>query len=167
MHFAYLIFNLIKGRDYKVGINVSGLLFNGGYTGNNQFGLTVDYAATVRQMIEYFLNNCSAEVHLISHVLEPNMQTEDDHAACEQLLNEYPQIILAPRFQDHQWLKAILPKWTSLLGRECMLVLVHIPLYVPVIPMAYSRKFNGLFGTLGYTAIADCKKMMQIPFWKK
>lgn len=24
--------------------------------------------------------------------------------------------------------------------------------------MAYSRKFNGLFGTLGYTHVADCKK---------
>jgi polysaccharide pyruvyl transferase WcaK-like protein len=29
---------------------------------------------------------------------------------------------------------------------------------VPVVPMAYSRKFNGLFGTLGYNEIADCKK---------
>jgi polysaccharide pyruvyl transferase WcaK-like protein len=29
---------------------------------------------------------------------------------------------------------------------------------VPVIPMAYSRKFNGLFGTLGYEHVADCKK---------
>jgi polysaccharide pyruvyl transferase WcaK-like protein len=28
---------------------------------------------------------------------------------------------------------------------------------VPVVPMAYSRKFNGLFGTLGYDTIADCK----------
>ena len=28
---------------------------------------------------------------------------------------------------------------------------------VPVVPMAYSRKFNGLFGTLGYKRVADCK----------
>ncbi len=28
---------------------------------------------------------------------------------------------------------------------------------VPVLPMAYSRKFAGLFGTLGYGACADCK----------
>ncbi|MBK7050721.1 MAG: hypothetical protein IPH54_08030 [Rhodoferax sp.] len=29
---------------------------------------------------------------------------------------------------------------------------------VPVVPMAYSRKFNGLFGTLGYVEIADCRR---------
>jgi colanic acid/amylovoran biosynthesis protein len=28
---------------------------------------------------------------------------------------------------------------------------------VPVLPMAYSRKFAGLFGTLGYHHMADCK----------
>ena len=28
---------------------------------------------------------------------------------------------------------------------------------VAVVPMAYSRKFNGLFGTLGYHRLADCK----------
>ncbi|MGB3247410.1 MAG: polysaccharide pyruvyl transferase family protein, partial [Sulfitobacter sp.] len=27
---------------------------------------------------------------------------------------------------------------------------------VPVIPMAYSRKFEGLFGTIGYTRTVDC-----------
>jgi polysaccharide pyruvyl transferase WcaK-like protein len=28
---------------------------------------------------------------------------------------------------------------------------------VPVVPMAYSRKFIGVFGTLGYEHVADCK----------
>ena len=27
---------------------------------------------------------------------------------------------------------------------------------VPVVPMAYSRKFAGLFGTLGYARTVDC-----------
>lgn len=147
-----------KEEITKVGINVSGLLFNGGYTGNNQFGLTVDYAATVRQMIEYFLNNCSAEVHLISHVLEPNMQTEDDHAACEQLLNEYPQIILAPRFSRPSMAKSYIAQMDFFVGARMHACIGAYSACVPVIPMAYSRKFNGLFGTLGYTAIADCKK---------
>lgn len=29
---------------------------------------------------------------------------------------------------------------------------------VPVLPIAYSRKFAGLFGSLGYDQLADCKK---------
>jgi colanic acid/amylovoran biosynthesis protein len=28
---------------------------------------------------------------------------------------------------------------------------------VPVVPIAYSRKFAGLFGSLGYTIITDCR----------
>ena len=29
---------------------------------------------------------------------------------------------------------------------------------VPVVPMAYSRKFEGLFGSLGYNATVDCQR---------
>ena len=29
---------------------------------------------------------------------------------------------------------------------------------VPVIPMAYSRKFEGLFGSIGYNRTVDCTK---------
>ena len=30
---------------------------------------------------------------------------------------------------------------------------------VPVLPLAYSRKFGGLFGTLDYDELADCKAL--------
>ena len=35
----------------EIGVNVSGLLFNGGYTGGNEFGLQVDYADLMRRFI--------------------------------------------------------------------------------------------------------------------
>lgn len=41
----------------KIGINVSGLLWNGGYTGTNQFGLKVDYKEYVSTLIRKLLDS--------------------------------------------------------------------------------------------------------------
>ena len=38
-----------------VGLNVSGLLFNGGYTHNNMFGLQTDYKALVYELIDFLI----------------------------------------------------------------------------------------------------------------
>ncbi len=37
-----------------VGLNVSALLWYGGYTRNNQFGLKVDYPLLIHSVIDYF-----------------------------------------------------------------------------------------------------------------
>ncbi|MBK7050720.1 MAG: polysaccharide pyruvyl transferase family protein, partial [Rhodoferax sp.] len=47
----------------RVGINVSGLLFSGGYTGANQFELTVDYPTVIRELIGWFQSQPDVEVH--------------------------------------------------------------------------------------------------------
>ena len=41
--------------NMHVGLNVSALLWNGGYTNNHQFGLTVDYKKLIYSIINYFL----------------------------------------------------------------------------------------------------------------
>lgn len=82
----------------RVGINVSGLLLNGGYTGNNQFGLSIDYAATMRELLRQLTAQPDVEVHLVSHVIEPHMPVEDDVAAAKRLAAEFPGVVVAPTF---------------------------------------------------------------------
>ena len=103
----------------RVGINVSGLLFNGD-TGANQFGLSINYASTVREIIRHF-----AAKHdvggVFGHVIEPNMPVGDDMRACRQLADEFPKVIVAPSFSRPSEAKS-LHCWDGFISlvRECM-----------------------------------------------
>lgn len=141
----------------RVGINVSGLLFNGGYTGNNQFGLSIDYAQTIRAIISYFCQQPEVEVHLISHVIEPHMPIEDDVRAAEKLAKEFPGVVVAPIFTRPSEAKSYISGMDFFTGARMHACIAAFSSGVAVIPMAYSRKFNGLFGTLGFSNIADCR----------
>lgn len=147
------------GEPFKIGINVSGLLFNGGYTGNNQFGLTIDYPATMRQIIAECMKRPGTEVHLVSHVITPDMPVEDDVTAARQLAHEFPGVVLAPVFNRPSEAKSYIAGMDFFVGARMHACIAAFSAGVPVVPMAYSRKFNGLFGSLGHHSIADCKKM--------
>jgi colanic acid/amylovoran biosynthesis protein len=141
----------------RVGVNVSGLLFNGGYTGNNQFGLTLDYAETIRKVLAAFHAMPNVELHLVSHVIEPHMPVEDDVAASAILAKEFPGAIMSPVFTRPGEAKSYIAGLDFFTGARMHACIAAFSSGVPVVPMAYSRKFNGLFGTLGYDRIADCK----------
>lgn len=145
------------GGQTLVGINVSGLLFNGGYTGNNQFGLSIDYADVVRQLLAYFTAQPNVQVHLIGHVIEPHMPVEDDLRTCEQLAKEFPGVQVAPALRRPSEAKSYIAGMDFFVGARMHACIAAFSSGVPVVPMAYSRKFNGLFGTLGYSYLADCK----------
>jgi polysaccharide pyruvyl transferase WcaK-like protein len=141
----------------RVGINVSGLLFSGGYTGDNQFSLSIDYPATMRQLVAAFHAMPGVEVHLVSHVIEPHRPVEDDVAAAKTLAAEFPGVLLAPVFTRPSEAKSYIAGLDFFTGARMHACIAALSSGVPVVPMAYSRKFNGLFGTLGYPRLADCK----------
>lgn len=149
------------GTRTRAGINVSGLLFNGGYTGGNQFGLSLDYAATIRRLVAEFCSMPDVELHLVSHVIEPHRPVEDDLAAAQQLAKDHPSVIVAPAFTRPSEAKSYISGLDFFTGARMHACIAALSSGVPVVPMAYSRKFNGLFGTLGYPRIADCKQDSQ------
>ncbi|MDC6166640.1 polysaccharide pyruvyl transferase family protein [Paucibacter sp. XJ19-41] len=151
----------------RVGINVSGLLFNGGYTGNNQFGLSIDYAATLRALLADLSARPEVEVHLVSHVIEPHMPIEDDVHAAKILATEFPGVILSPVFTRPSEAKSYIAGMDFFTGARMHACIAAFSTGVPVVPMAYSRKFNGLFGTLGYAHVADCKVESQVQVLKR
>ena len=144
----------------RVGLNVSGLLMGGGYTGKNEFGLKSDYPGLMRTLIRWFLDHPDGcEVHLVPHVFAPQGQPpngEDDAAANDALAKEFPGVILAPRFTDPSEAKSYIAGLDFFAGARMHACIAAFSSGVPVVPMAYSRKFEGLFGTLGYTWTVDC-----------
>jgi colanic acid/amylovoran biosynthesis protein len=146
---------LPKTAPLAVGINVSGLLFNGGYTRDNMFQLSVDYPRLVRSLIGRFQALGDAEVHLISHVISASFAVEDDYRVAAALAAEFPGTTLAPRFTDPIAAKSYISGLDFFCGARMHACIAAFSAGVPVVPVAYSRKFTGLFQSLGYGAIAD------------
>jgi polysaccharide pyruvyl transferase WcaK-like protein len=146
-----------SGGAVRVGINVSGLLMAGGYTGKNELGIALDYPGLMRRLIAGFQAR-GAEVHLVPHVIvrEGRMVGEDDFRASEALAAEFPGTVLAPAFTSPSEAKTHIAGLDFFMGARMHACIAAFSSGVPVVPMAYSRKFAGLFGSIGYDATVDC-----------
>lgn len=140
-----------------VGLNISGLLWNGGYTKNNQFEMKTNYQELIRLTLDYFCSRENVQVHLVPHVIPVDHIVEDDYVICEEMKNTYPNVILAPRFSDPIDAKSYISGLDFFSGARMHACIAAYSTGVPVFPMAYSRKFNGLFlDTLKFKWMGDC-----------
>lgn len=141
----------------RIGLNVSGLLFNGGYTRDNMFGLAAAYPEVIRALLSRLLARGDCEVHLVPHVISDEIEVEDDYRASARLCEEFPELILAPKFAGPSEAKSYIAGLDFFAGARMHACIAAFSSGVPVLPMAYSRKFAGLFGSLGYEALIDCR----------
>ena len=150
-------FNKFKNDKVKIGINISGLQWNGGYTQNNQFDLKSDYKELMTNIINYFLSDSHNEVYLVAHVISPNYQKiENDLKVCHEVNQIYPSTFVAPVFKNPIEAKSFISGLDFFTGARMHACIASFSTGVPVYPLAYSRKFNGLFGdTLNYKYYGD------------
>ena len=157
----FLPYNKKKFTNTKkknVGINVSGLLWEGGYTRNNQFGLKTNYQRLIYKLIEYLIQQPNIDIHLIGHVIGRDKSLDDDGHALKILHKHFPKSILAPIFKSPIEAKSYISGMDFFTGARMHACIAAISSGVAVLPMAYSRKFNGLFTeTLNYNYIVDLK----------
>lgn len=140
----------------RVAVNVSGLLWAGGYTGNNQFNLTADYRTYCRELVTSLIT-AGREVHLVPHVLSRPWERgeEDDFRAAQQIQDEHPECILAPAFASPVEAKSYISGMDAFVGSRMHATIAAFTSGVPTVPAAYSRKFAGFFGNLGYPVVVD------------
>lgn len=144
-----------------VGINVSALLWNGGYTRNNQFGLKCNYKNLIIDVVDFFLGIENVKVHLIPHVVGAERTIENDYGVSYDLWRQYnnSNLILAPLALGPVEIKSYIAGMDFFVGARMHATIGAFSSGVPVVPMAYSRKFNGLFiDTLDYPHICDMKE---------
>lgn len=144
-----------------VGLNISALLWHGGYTKDNQLGLKADYKQIIRQVIDYFLSMPNVMLHLVPHVVNHNRNVENDYAVAFDLQKELNnnRIILSPLFLSPVDAKDYISGLDFFMGSRMHATIAAFSSGVPVVPMAYSRKFNGLFiDTLQYKYMADLRQ---------
>lgn len=141
----------------KIGLNVSGLLYNGGYNYKNYFGLSFDYKEFTENLIAKLCDETDAEIHLIPHVNSETNEVDDDYRVCKSLSQKFRAVVLAPRFTSPIDAKNYISGMDLFSGARMHATIGAFSSGVPVIPIAYSRKFNGLYKTLEYPYIIDAK----------
>ena len=134
----------------RVGVNASGLLFHQAETGVNRFGLSYDYAAFTRALLSALCAREDVEVHLITHAISAGDATDDDSRLADRLALEFPSAIRVPNFATPSDAKSYISSLDCLIAARMHACIGALSAGTPVVPVAYSRKFSGLFGLLGY-----------------
>ncbi len=140
----------------RVGINISGLLYHGGLSGEtNQFGLTINYKEFIDTIIDHFASLPDTEVILIPHVLD-NASIDGDTSVNRKIAEE-KNLPTPPDFKDPSEAKTYISGLDFFTGSRMHACIAAISSGVPTVPVAYSRKFEGLLGALGYQWTVDGK----------
>ena len=135
------------------GLNVSGLLYMGGYTRDNMFGLKADYRETIHAIIRHF---AAQKVHvlLVPHVFGSGAGSESDLTASAAIYRSLAGECgghlhcLEGDFNHHE-VKYAIGKCDFFLGSRMHACIAALSQNIPAIGLAYSRKFRGVFATVG------------------
>lgn len=147
------------GERLRVGVNVSGLLLQEAESGRNRFGLEVNYAALMRRFVGAMAARKDVEVHLISHATSLQDSGDDDGQAADRFAAEFPGTIRVPDFAGPCEAKSYISSLDYLVAGRMHACIAAFSSGTPMVPVAYSRKFSGLFGTLGYDFLLPVKGM--------
>ncbi len=156
-----------KGKRCLVGLNVSGLLFNGGYTGDNMFGLRTEYRALVHDLLEFLVREKEAVVLLVPHVFGSAEDVESDSVVSARLYQELKlrygnQLILVDGSYDQSEIKYIIGLCDLFIGARMHACIAALSQNVPAVGLAYSDKFLGVMQSLGLQSfVADLRKLRQ------
>jgi polysaccharide pyruvyl transferase WcaK-like protein len=137
-----------------IGLNVSGLMYNGGYTRKNMFDLRLNYVAFLPKLVGALLTNQSGEVWLVPHTYAPQGQVESDDEASDKLRDSLPpdlrnRVRIVTAKYDQCELKGIIGQCDFFIGSRMHACIAALSQGVPCVGVAYSRKFNGVFESVG------------------
>ena len=148
-----------------IGLNVSGLLYMGGYTENNMFGLRIDYRKFVNDLIDFLIQKKNANIILIPHVFGSQEHKESDSVVSEIIFNslhsKYKDRIFVARGNYNQnEIKYIIGLCDFFIGSRMHACIAALSQNIPAVAIAYSKKFYGVMETIGVEfLVADPRKM--------
>lgn len=141
-------------NETLIGLNVSGLLYNGGFTRQNMFGLRLDYREFVRRLVEQLLGDARNRVLLVPHTFAAEGRVESDPDACRQLKNQlatslHNRVHLVTTAYDQHQIKGVIGLCDVFIGSRMHACIAALSQAIPTIGVAYSGKFSGVFDTAG------------------
>jgi polysaccharide pyruvyl transferase WcaK-like protein len=144
--------------EIVVGLNISGLLFNGGYSRNNMFGLRSNYRGLIYAVIEMLLKDERVSILLVPHVFLPAGSVECDPDACAAAYESFRKehrnhIFLVQGKYDQGEIKHVIGMCDFFVGSRMHSCIAAMSQCIPAVGIAYSRKFHGVFSSVG---LSDC-----------
>jgi colanic acid/amylovoran biosynthesis protein len=137
-----------------IGLNVSGLMYHGGYTRSNMFGLRLDYRAFVKEVVEDFLSDEANRVLLVPHTFAAEGRVESDPTACRAVKESLSasfrdRVHLVTTAYDQHQIKGVIGMCEFFIGSRMHACIAALSQGIPTVGVAYSRKFAGVFATVG------------------
>jgi polysaccharide pyruvyl transferase WcaK-like protein len=141
-----------------IGINVNGLVYNGGYTRANMFGLKLDYRAYVGEILRVLLRDPNNRVLLVPHTFAPDGSPESDPAASRELMNSLSgdlrsRVHLVSHPFNQNEIKGVISLCDFFIGTRMHACIAAISQCIPTAAVAYSKKFAGVFDSVG---VGEC-----------
>jgi colanic acid/amylovoran biosynthesis protein len=149
---------LPPNRHTLVGININGLVLNKGYSGNKGFGLRFDYGKFLTTVVLELLKSEDVHILLVPHTYaKPGDNESDNHAATCFRASLPPAMQLRVHAvvseHDQHGIKAVIGTTDFFIGARMHACIAALSQAVPTVGVAYSRKFHGVFATVG---VGDC-----------
>jgi colanic acid/amylovoran biosynthesis protein len=137
-----------------VGLNVNGLMYNGGYNKQNMFGLKCDYKLFLVELVLRFMKETTASLLLIPHTFGLAGNINSDPDACRDLLKRFEdqfknRIHMVSREYDQSEIKGIIGLCDFIIGSRMHACIAGLSQEVPTVGVAYSQKFQGVFESVG------------------
>lgn len=108
------------------------------------------------------INRNDYELHIIPHVIDlihPDSR-ENDYRICLKLGEKYKdKLVIAPPFETPLEAKSYIANMDIFIGSRMHATIGSISSGVATIPFSYSRKFEGLFGNIGYPYVISAKEI--------
>lgn len=158
-----------KGRPL-VGLNISGLLYIGGYSGRNLFGLKLDYRDLISDLIDFMIMKKDASVMLVPHVF--GTDEESDFMVCQEVYSSLKErynrrLLFASGDYNESEVKYIISLCDFFIGSRMHACIAALSQNVPTVSIAYSRKFLGVMETIGVEdLVADPRKLEKEEMFK-
>ena len=138
-----------------IGLNVNALMYHGGYTRNNMFGLQLDYKSFINELIPLLLKDENRHILLIPHNFGPRGDVNSDPDACQEILDEFQDTfrgrihLVATEYNQYE-IKAVIGTTDFFIGSRMHACIAAISQGIPTMAVAYSRKFKGVFESIGF-----------------
>lgn len=135
-----------------VGVNMSKLLYNEEYD-HSRVMISGDFKKFTNLLLQKLCERYT--ILLISHVNGDYIINNDIH-------KRYPQSILLNKFDDPIQAKSIISSLDAIISCRMHACIAGFSSGINTIPLAYSRKFKGLFTDLGLNSIIDLQEKIDV-----
>jgi colanic acid/amylovoran biosynthesis protein len=148
-----------------IGFNVSGLIYNDPVGAIERYGLKADYRQTVIGFLQKVLDQTSARILLISHVMDLPGHFESDLAACSDVVAQLTpgyegRVHVAPVTLNESQVKWLISQMDWFCGTRMHSTIAALSSGIPTSAVSYSDKTAGVFETCKQGAhVMDPRKL--------